>query len=65
MNTMTNLNTTINTQIDKDQNELYQYFTEEELTKTAKELAYIKKHPEEYKRYKNSSELKEALLKDK
>ena len=52
MNTMTNLNTTINTQIDKEQNELYQYFTEEELTKTAKELAYIKKHPEEYKRYK-------------
>lgn len=62
---MTNLNTTINTQIDKEQNELYQYFTEEELTKTAKELAYIKEHPEEYKSYKNSTELKEALLKDK
>ena len=62
---MTNLNTTIDTQIDKEQNELYQYFTEEELTKTAKELAYIKEHPEEYKRYKNSTELKEALLKDK
>ena len=61
---MTNLNTTINTQIDKDQNELYQYFTEEELTKTAKELAYIKEHPEEYKSYKNSTELKETLLKD-
>lgn len=60
---MTNLNTTINTQIDKEQNELYQYFTEEELTKTAKELAYMKKHPEEYKSYKNSAELKEALLK--
>lgn len=62
---MTNLNTTINIQIDKEQNELCQYFTEEELTKTAKELAYIKEHPEEYKRYKNSTELKEALLKDK
>ena len=62
---MTNLNTTIDTQIDKEQNELYQYFTEEELTKTAKELAYIKEHPEEYKSYKNSTELKEALLKDK
>lgn len=61
---MTNLNTTINTQIDKEQNELYQYFTEEELTKTAKELAYIKEHPEEYKSYKNSTELKETLLKD-
>ena len=62
---MTNLNTTINIQIDKEQNELCQYFTEEELTKIAKELAYIKEHPEEYKRYKNSTELKEALLKDK
>ena len=62
---MTNLNTTINIQIDKEQNELCQYFTEEELTKIAKELAYIKKHAEEYKRYKNSTELKEALLKDK
>lgn len=62
---MTNLNTTINIQIDKEQNELCQYFTEEELTKTAKELAYIKEHPEEYKRYKNSTELKEALLKNK
>ena len=61
---MTNLNTTRNTQIDKEQNELYQYFTEEELTKTAKELAYIKKHPEAYKSYKNSTELKETLLKD-
>ena len=64
MNTMANLNTTINTQIDKEQNELYQCFTEEELTKTAKELAYIKKHPEKYKSYKNSTELKETLLKD-
>ena len=62
---MTNLYTTINTHIDKKQNELYQYFTEEELTKTAKELTYIKKHPEEYKSYKNSTDLKEALLKDK
>lgn len=62
---MTNLNTTINIQIDKEQNELCQYFKEEELTKIAKELAYIKEHPEEYKRYKNSTELKEALLKDK
>lgn len=61
---MTNLYTTINTHIDKKQNELYQYFTEEELTKTVKELTYIKKHPEEYKSYKNSTELKEALLKD-
>ena len=60
---MTNLNTTRNTQIDKEQNELYQYFTEEELTKTAKELAHIKKHPGEYKSYKNSTELKETLLK--
>jgi len=50
--------------IPKEENELCQYFTEEELDKTAKELAYIKEHPEEYKSYKNSSELKKALLKD-
>ena len=48
----------------KEENELYQYFTEEELKSTAKELAYIKKHPKEYKSYDNIQELKEALLND-
>lgn len=48
----------------KEENELHQYFTEKELEKTAKELAYIKKHPKEYKSYDNVSELKKALLND-
>ena len=48
--------------IPKEEYELYQYFTEEELDNTAKELAYIEKNPKEYKSYNNISELKEALL---
>lgn len=48
----------------KKEDELYQYFTEEELEKTAKELAYIEKHSKEYKSYDNITELKEALLND-
>ena len=50
--------------IPKEENELYKYFTEEELEKTAKELTYIKKHPKEYKSYNNISELKKSLLND-
>lgn len=50
--------------IPKEEDELSQYFTEEELDETAKELIYIKEHPEEYKSYKNISELKKALSKD-
>ena len=50
--------------IPKEEYELYKYFTKEELDNTAKELTYIEKHPEEYKSYKNISDLKEALLKD-
>ena len=49
----------------KEENELYQYFTKEELDKTAKELSYIEKHPEKYKSYNNILELKEDLLSDK
>ena len=30
----------------------------------ARELAYIKEHPEEYKSYNNIKELKKALLND-
>ncbi len=48
--------------IPKEEYDLYQYFTNEELEKTAKELAYIEKHPEEYKSYDNIESLKEALL---
>ena len=39
-------------------------FTKEELERTARELAYIEKHPKEYKSYNNIEDLKEALLSD-
>ena len=48
--------------IPKEEYELYQYFTSEELEKTAKELEYIEKHPEKYKSYTNIESLKEALM---
>ena len=44
--------------------DLHNYFTEEELDMAAKELKYIEKHPEEYKSYINIQELKGALLND-
>lgn len=50
--------------IPKEEYDLSRYFTNEELTKTAKELAYIEKHPQEYKSYNNVKSLKEALLSD-
>ena len=48
--------------IPKEDLELYQYFTKDELEKAAKELAYIEKHPKEYKGFDNIEDLKEALL---
>lgn len=48
----------------KSENELYQYFTNDELEATAKELTYIAEHPEEYKSYESRKDLKEALLSD-
>lgn len=50
--------------VPKEDLELYQYFTKKELDKTAKELSYIEKHPDEYKSYDNIDDLKEALLSD-
>ena len=50
--------------IPKEDYEFHKYFTKEELDKTAKELAYIEKHPEEYKSYDNVEDLKKALLSD-
>ena len=50
--------------IPKEDYELYQYFTKEELEAAAKELSYIEEHPEEYKSYSDIDELKEALLSD-
>lgn len=48
----------------QEENELYSYFTKDSLDRTAKELSYIEEHPEEYKSYNNTEELKEALLSD-
>ena len=50
--------------IPKEEHDLYEYFTKEELDKAAKELTYIEEHPEEYKSYNNIAELKEALSND-
>lgn len=50
--------------IPKEEYDLYQYFTKEELDNTAKELDYIEKHPKEYESYNNVEELKKALLSD-
>ena len=50
--------------IPKEENELYKYFTKDELNNTAKELAYIEKNPDKYKSYNNVKDLKEALLSD-
>ncbi|MBR1413158.1 MAG: type II toxin-antitoxin system RelB/DinJ family antitoxin [Bacilli bacterium] len=50
--------------IPKEEQELSHYFTEEELDRTAKELAYMEKHPEKYNSYNNIGKLKEALLSD-
>lgn len=48
----------------KEENDLYKYFTNDELERTAKELAYIAEHPAEYKSYNNKKDLKDALLSD-
>lgn len=48
----------------KKEDDLYNFFTKEELEKTAKEVAYIEEHPEEYKSYNNVNELFEALDSD-
>lgn len=50
--------------IPKEEYDLYQYFSKEELDNTAKELSYIEEHPEEYESYNDISELKKALLSD-
>lgn len=50
--------------IPKEDLELYDYFTKEELEKASKELSYMEKHPKKYKSYSNIKELKEALIED-
>ncbi len=50
--------------IPHNDNELYQYFTEEELDRAAKELKEIEKNPDKYQTYYSRKELEEALLSD-
>ena len=51
--------------IPKEDIELYQYFTKDELERTSKELAHIEKHPKEYKSFDNIEDLKKTLLSNK
>lgn len=51
-----------NNKIDKEENELLNYFTEEELKEVSKELKYIEEHSKEYKSYDNIKDLKEDLI---
>ncbi len=51
-----------NNKIDKEENELLNYFTEEELEEVSKELKYIEEHLKEYKSYDNIKDLKEDLI---
>ena len=48
--------------IPKEDLELYQYFTKDELERTSKELTYIEKYPKGYKSFDNIEDLKKALL---
>lgn len=50
--------------IPKEDNNLSNYFTQEELENTYNELIYMKKHPDGYKSYNNINDLKKDLLND-
>lgn len=43
---------------------LLKYFTKEELEEGSKELAYMEKHPEEYKSYETPDDLYKSLNED-
>ncbi len=51
--------------IPKKSGELYQFFDDDQLDRTAKEIEYIEKHPSEYKTYDNLNDLKKDLINDK
>ena len=51
--------------LSKSSDDLYDYFTEEELKDTAKELDYIKAHLNEYKKNNKWEDLKEELTNEK
>lgn len=50
--------------IPQEKNDIYKFFSKEEIEKTAKELAYMEKHLDEYPSYDNMEDLKKALLSD-
>ena len=45
----------------KYKDDVYEFFTVKESCETMKEVQYMEKHPEEYKRYKNVDELMKSL----
>lgn len=47
-----------------DETILEEFFTIDELERTAIELSYMMEHPDEYNSYENMEELKKALLSD-
>ena len=51
--------------LSKETDDLYNYFTKEELNETAKELEYIKSNIEEYKKNNKWEDLKTELLNEK
>ena len=51
------MKTTINVKNNEEDDELKQYFTDEELESASKELEYMEKHLDEYKSYDNVTEL--------
>ena len=51
------MKTTINVKNNEEDDELKQYFTDEELESASKELEYMEKHLNEYKSYDNVIEL--------
>lgn len=50
--------------IPKEDYEIYQYFTKNQLDETAKELIAMEKHPEKYTSYNNWDDLERSLLSD-
>ena len=62
---MSNLTTDISVQIDKEDYDLYNHFTKEELEETTKELEYIKSHLDEYRKNNKWEDLKMELSDEK
>ncbi len=62
---MSNLTTDISVQTNKEDYDLYDYFTKEELEETAKEHEYIKSHLDEYRKNNKWEDLKVELSNEK